>query len=203
MNSKTTELNRASNYQNALDQMRNFGLLIDALQVTGSLVKCDVEGGYAKGWYILHEIRLKKDQLAIMGSYGKWQHGVDLTVQKIDPYESSLLFPSYDDIVNAVIEFESNHPVGRNEFDLFDIVDCLIDFRTIGSERLNAFEAVVFFFLEACCSLGFLESRVSKGHIGMRPSNESVECRLYKIRDIKSVEKIQSYIGSNVRLKFI
>ena len=81
----------ASNYSSVLDQLRAFGLQVTSLQVTGRFVRCKVEGDKEKrGWYILHEIRLRNGDDAIVGSYGIWQ-GAEQNAQKIELDKSAAI----------------------------------------------------------------------------------------------------------------
>lgn len=63
------------NYQDVLDQLRAFGLIVESLRVGEARpVRCKVEGDREKrGWYILHELPLSEGGSLIVGSYGMWR----------------------------------------------------------------------------------------------------------------------------------
>lgn len=74
----------AINYPDVLDQLRSFGLQVTSLKLTGRFERCKIEGDKEKrGWYILHEIRLRSGENAIVGSYGIWQ-GNEQNAQRIE-----------------------------------------------------------------------------------------------------------------------
>jgi putative DNA primase/helicase len=85
-------MSNAVNYQSALDQMRGFGLLVDALEVgraTTKRVKVDIakcpvdkEKSRSAGWYKLNSFSLKGEDY-IVGSFGYWK-GSDNNAQKIE-----------------------------------------------------------------------------------------------------------------------
>lgn len=63
----------ASNYHDALAQLRAEGLLVDSLEI-GRLVRCRVDGDRERrGWYSLHEITTAKGELLIVGAFGVWR----------------------------------------------------------------------------------------------------------------------------------
>lgn len=72
------------NYDDVLDQLRAFGLVVDSLDIgTHKPRRVKVEGEREKkGWYQLHEFRLDSGDYALVGSYGVW-HGLDNNAQKI------------------------------------------------------------------------------------------------------------------------
>lgn len=75
-----------ANYDDALEQIRSLGLIVDALQVGSSRpVRCKVEGGdrEKRGWYMLHEFSTSGGELLLVGSFGVW-HGNDQGTQKIE-----------------------------------------------------------------------------------------------------------------------
>jgi len=81
----------AINYSDVLDQLRAFGLHVSSLQTGGRFVRCKVEGDREKrGWYCLHEIRLQRGDLAIVGSYGIW-HGTEQNAQKVELGKDTLI----------------------------------------------------------------------------------------------------------------
>lgn len=66
--------------QSALDELRAFGLLIDAIDFgapkRGTVHRVDVEGqkkGKRAGWYVCHELRLDDGRMVVVGSYGIWE----------------------------------------------------------------------------------------------------------------------------------
>ena len=73
------------NYQDVLDQLRAFGLIVDTLRIGEARpVRCKVEGDREKrGWYILHELPLSEGGSLIVGSYGQWR-GNENHAQKIE-----------------------------------------------------------------------------------------------------------------------
>ena len=89
----------ASNYDDVLHQLRDFGLLVDVLQVgTDRMVRTKVEGDREKrGWYILHEFTTTRGDLLIVGSFGAWRGNenyarkVELRKVEIDPVEAAAL----------------------------------------------------------------------------------------------------------------
>ena len=89
----------AANYDDVLGQLRDFGLLVDHLEVgTGRMVRTKVEGDREKrGWYILHEFTTSRGELLIVGSFGAWRGNenqarkVELRKQEIDPIEAAAL----------------------------------------------------------------------------------------------------------------
>ncbi len=74
----------AINYDDVLGQLRDAGLIIDAIETgTARPMRLKVEGAREKkGWYWLHEIRLDDGRHAIVGSFGIWQ-GADNNAQKV------------------------------------------------------------------------------------------------------------------------
>lgn len=90
----------ASNYDDALQQLRDFGLLVDHLEIDAPrMIRCKVEGGdrEKRGWYILHTFTTSRGDFLIVGSFGAW-HGnenyarkVELRKIEIDPNEVAAL----------------------------------------------------------------------------------------------------------------
>ena len=81
----------AINYADVLDQLRAYGLQVTSLQTTGKFIRCKVDGDKEKrGWYVLHEIRLQRGDIAIVGSYGIWQ-GTEQNAQKIELSKESTI----------------------------------------------------------------------------------------------------------------
>lgn len=79
----------ASNYDDVLAQLTNYGLKVTRLDV-GRFVRCSVEGDREKrGWYILHEVTSNTGQSLLIGSYGIWQ-GSEQNAQKITFEKSEL-----------------------------------------------------------------------------------------------------------------
>jgi putative DNA primase/helicase len=82
-------MSSAINYDDAMDQMRGIGLLIngrrgDEFPEIGRLRRCFVEGDRERrGWYSLHEVRLDGGDLAIVGAFGIWQ-GASNNKQQIE-----------------------------------------------------------------------------------------------------------------------
>lgn len=89
----------AANYDDVLAQLRDFGLLVDRLEVgTGRMVRTKIEGDREKrGWYILHDFRTTRGDLLIVGSFGVWRGNenqsrkVELRKIEIDPAEAAAL----------------------------------------------------------------------------------------------------------------
>lgn len=89
----------ASNYDDALSQLRGAGLLVDHLEVTGRMVRCKVEGDprEKRGWYILHEFTTSRGDVLVAGSYGQWRGNenhaqkIELRASKLDPVEAAAL----------------------------------------------------------------------------------------------------------------
>lgn len=89
----------ASNYDDVLGQLRDFGLLVDHLQVdTGRIVRCKVDGDRERrGWYSLHEFTTTRGDLLIVGSFGVWRGNenqarkVELRKDAVDPIEAAAL----------------------------------------------------------------------------------------------------------------
>lgn len=82
-------MSTAINYDDVLDQLAAAGLLVhgrrgtDSLEI-GRLRRCWVEGDSEKrGWYSLHEVRLKGGDLAIVGAFGVWR-GAENNKQQIE-----------------------------------------------------------------------------------------------------------------------
>jgi putative DNA primase/helicase len=73
------------NYQDVLDQLRAYGLIVESLRIGEARpVRCKVEGDREKrGWYILHELPLSEGGSLIVGSYGMWR-GNENHAQKIE-----------------------------------------------------------------------------------------------------------------------
>ena len=72
------------NYDEVLCQMRDIGLVVDAIEVgTPRPRRVKVEGERErKGWYWLHEFRLDSGDTAIVGTFGIW-HGLENNAQKV------------------------------------------------------------------------------------------------------------------------
>ena len=89
----------ASNYDDVLHQLRDFGLTVDVLEVgTPRMVRTKVKGDREKrGWYILHEFTTTRGDLLIVGSFGSWRGNenqarkVELRKIEIDPAEAAAL----------------------------------------------------------------------------------------------------------------
>ena len=80
----------SSNYNSVVDQLRGAGLVVDALVVSGRVVRCRVEGDRERrGWYVLHELRTGDGRDLIVGSFGVWR-GADNGAQKIALDKSEL-----------------------------------------------------------------------------------------------------------------
>lgn len=71
------------NYADVVGQLRDAGLLVDELQVTGRVVRCRVDGGGTerRGWYVLHELA-RGTGAVIVGTFGVWR-GTDSGAQNI------------------------------------------------------------------------------------------------------------------------
>lgn len=64
--------------ESALAQLRDAGLVIEALEADGRLVRVDVEGerhGKKSGWYVAHTLRTTDGRELVFGSYGNWKTG--------------------------------------------------------------------------------------------------------------------------------
>lgn len=72
-----------TNYDDVIAQLRTAGLKVDSIEV-GRLRRCQVEDDREKrGWYSLHELRLRNGDDVIVGSYGIWR-GANANAQKIE-----------------------------------------------------------------------------------------------------------------------
>lgn len=72
-----------ANYDDVIGQMRDFGLIVDGLDI-GRMRRCKVEGDRERrGWYMLHELRLDDGDTVLVGSYGIWR-GTDNNAQKVE-----------------------------------------------------------------------------------------------------------------------
>lgn len=61
------------NYDDVLRQLREAGLLVDALEV-GQRQRCRVDGDKERrGWYHLHELRMDSGGELLVGSFGVWR----------------------------------------------------------------------------------------------------------------------------------
>ena len=65
----------AVNYDDVLEQLRGYGLLIDHLDTSGRMIRVRTEGGgrEKRGWYTLHEFAPPGGDVLIVGTYGIWQ----------------------------------------------------------------------------------------------------------------------------------
>lgn len=73
----------ACNYDDVIDQLTSFGLVIDHL-IVGRMARCKVEGEReSRGWYSLHELMIEGGDTLLVGSYGIWR-GNDQNTQKIE-----------------------------------------------------------------------------------------------------------------------
>lgn len=76
-------MSTAINYDDVLDQLHAFGLVVDVLE-TGRMHRCKVDGDRERrGWYALHEVRLDGGDMAIVGTFGVW-HGNENNKQKVE-----------------------------------------------------------------------------------------------------------------------
>lgn len=83
----------SSNYDDVLRQLRDFGLIVDRLEVgTPRTVRCLVDGGgrEKRGWYRLHELHTDAGGMLIVGSFGVWR-GDDNNRQKVQLGKSNPL----------------------------------------------------------------------------------------------------------------
>ena len=74
-------------YQNALDQLAAYGLVVDSLDTSGKLVRCKTEGdkGSKKsGWYVAHGFTLDSGRTVITGRFGNWKAGDDSIAFQFD-----------------------------------------------------------------------------------------------------------------------
>lgn len=74
----------AANYDDALAQVRAYGLLVEHFEI-GRMRRCLVEGGgrERRGWYIVHEMRLDNGTDVLVGGYGVWR-GNENNARKIE-----------------------------------------------------------------------------------------------------------------------
>jgi putative DNA primase/helicase len=73
----------ASNYDDVILQLSNFGLIVGRLEI-GRMIRCRVTDDKEKrGWYIIHEVTLSGGDKVLVGSYGIWQ-GAESNTQKIE-----------------------------------------------------------------------------------------------------------------------
>lgn len=73
-----------TNYDSVIEQLRGYGLRVDALRVTNNVVRVpdrDDQAGKRSGWYSLHELRLGSGDLALIGAYGSWREGVSHKIE--------------------------------------------------------------------------------------------------------------------------
>lgn len=75
----------AINYDDAIAQIRDAGLLIDHLLVDGRTHRTRVDGEdrEKRGWYLLHEWTSGRGNIYIVGAFGVW-HGNDPGTRKIE-----------------------------------------------------------------------------------------------------------------------
>lgn len=82
-----------TNYTDVQDQLRATGLTgrrVDALEVTGKIVRTQVEDDREeRGWYVLHEIRTEDGTDLLVGSFGVWR-GNDKGARKIGLRQTKL-----------------------------------------------------------------------------------------------------------------
>lgn len=78
----------AINYDDVMDQMRGFGLIVDSIDL-GRLRRCKVEGRRDRpGWYAVHEERINDPDhpnygsFILIGQFGIWE-GLEKNAQKI------------------------------------------------------------------------------------------------------------------------
>ncbi len=67
----------SENYDNVLEQLRAYGLQVQALE-TGRIVRVPAEGDRGKqktGWYSLHEIQTRDGVRLLVGAFGSWRDG--------------------------------------------------------------------------------------------------------------------------------
>ncbi len=70
--------------QDVLTQLRDAGLLVDALDTSGALQRVPVEGDrHAKksGWYVAHELLTSDGRRLTFGTYGNWKTGAIEKIQ--------------------------------------------------------------------------------------------------------------------------
>lgn len=98
----------SSNYNDALAQLRSFGLLVDDL-IVGKRQRCRADGrGKEKcGWYHLHEIRLASGDDLIVGSFGIWT-GNSNNAQKIEYRKDDLNQEQRDALKRRMAEDRKN-----------------------------------------------------------------------------------------------
>jgi putative DNA primase/helicase len=72
----------SSNYDDVVNQLLNFGLVVKRLEI-GKMARCAVTDDREKrGWYILHEVTLSCGDKVLVGSFGIW-FGNENNPQKI------------------------------------------------------------------------------------------------------------------------
>jgi len=73
------------NYADVLGQLRDGGLLVTDLEVSGRVIRRPVDGGgrEKRGWYVLHEWRREDGRSLIVGAWGIYR-GNDPGTKKID-----------------------------------------------------------------------------------------------------------------------
>ena len=70
--------------QDVLAQLRDAGLVVDALDATGQLQRVPVEGDRGSkrsGWYVAHVIRTAEGRELTFGTFGNWKTGEIAKVQ--------------------------------------------------------------------------------------------------------------------------
>ncbi len=74
----------AANYDDVITQLQDFGLEIDGLDV-GRIVRCRVNGSRNRtGWYMLNELAMDSGDRLLVGAYGDWREGADLSQERLN-----------------------------------------------------------------------------------------------------------------------
>lgn len=79
----------------ALDQLRLYGLVVDALDTSGKVNRVPLDGrpkNKKDGWYVAHQLTTKTGDLVVFGSYGCWRdsegsYKIEPSTRKLSPAE--------------------------------------------------------------------------------------------------------------------
>ena len=104
----------ACNYDDVIDQLTSFGLVVDRLEV-GRMVRCRVEGDREKrGWYSLHELMIEGGDVLIVGSFGTWQ-GNDNNAQKVELRKREISAEQRDSLRRRLAEDRKRAELDRKQ----------------------------------------------------------------------------------------
>ena len=104
----------ACNYDDVIDQLSAFGLLVDRLEV-GRMIRCKVEGdGEKRGWYSLHELMIEGGDVLIVGSYGMWR-GNDNHAQKIELRKREISAEQRESLRKRLAEDRKRSEIARKQ----------------------------------------------------------------------------------------